>query len=169
MLDVAKKHEPELQKLFMNTWHDEFYKFFIYGVYSDLYTASDSTWKVHEFASLDSDGSVIGYIAYEVYRADNSVGGLQAINFSKNKITFGRDLIKAIRNVFELYDFRKLNFSVVVGNPIESSYDKLMEKYGGRVVGTHREHTKLFDGKLYDVKLYEILKSDYEKFKEVRK
>jgi hypothetical protein len=53
----------------------------------------------------------------------------------------------------------------VIGNPIEKSYDKLIHKYGGRVVGTYKQHTKLIDNKLYDEKFYEIFRDDYIKNK----
>lgn len=54
-----------------------------------------------------------------------------------------------------------MNFIVVVGNPIEKSYDKMIKKYGGRIVGTYKEDVKLIDGEYYDKKLYEILASEY--------
>ena len=66
-------------------------------------------------------------------------------------------------DIFEKYNFRKLSFYVVVGNPIEKSYDKMCERYGGRIVGVKRKNTRLIDGKYYDEKLYEILKEDYMK------
>lgn len=74
---------------------------------------------------------------------------------------FGRDLGKALTDIFEKFNFNKLKFSVVVGNPIEKSYDRMIQKYGGRVVGIFREDARLIDGNLYDVKQYEILRSDY--------
>ena len=103
----------------------------------------------------------IGYISYSIARADNSVHSLNIINFSENKVTFGMDLRRALRDIFEKYRFRKLSFTVVVGNPIESSYDKLIERYGGRIVGISKVDVKLIDGKYYDRKLYEILAEDY--------
>ena len=58
--------------------------------------------------------------------------------------------------LIEREDIRKLNFSVAIGHPIEKSYDKMVEKYGGRITGIKKEDVKLFDGKLYDLKGYEI-------------
>ncbi len=58
---------------------------------------------------------------------------------------------------------RKNCFTVVVGNPVESRYDRIIERYGGRIVGIHKEHTMLPDGRLYDEKMYEILRTDYMK------
>ena len=50
---------------------------------------------------------------------------------------------------------------MVIGNPIEKSYDKMVKKYGGRIIGTYKEDVKLIDGEYYDKKLYEILSSEY--------
>ena len=54
-----------------------------------------------------------------------------------------------------------MNFSVVIGNPIEESYDKMIAKYGGRIIGIYKEDVKLTDGEYYDLKTYEILASEY--------
>ena len=50
---------------------------------------------------------------------------------------------------------------MIIGNPIEKSYDKMINKYGGRIVGIYKEDVKLIDGEYYDKKLYEILASEY--------
>lgn len=67
---------------------------------------------------------------------------------------------------FDKFKFRKLTFSVIVGNPIEKSYDKMINKYGGRVVSIYSDETKLIDGEYYDVKLYEITRNNYLKTKD---
>ena len=68
----------------------------------------------------------------------------------------------------EKYNFRKLNFYVIAGNPAEKAYDKMIKRYGGRVVGYRRKNTRLFDGKYYDEKLYEVMREDYFRKKETR-
>ena len=76
---------------------------------------------------------------------------------------FGKDLLKAIQDIFERFNFHKLTFSVVIGNPAEKSYDRLCAKYGGRILCIQKEETKLEDNKYYDVKRYEIMREDYMK------
>lgn len=85
-------------------------------------------------------------------------------------MTFGRDLGQALTDIFEKFRFNKLKFSVVIGNPIEKSYDRMIQRYGGRIVGIFRQDTRLIDGNLYDVKDYEILRSEYlaSKGKEIK-
>jgi hypothetical protein len=108
---------------------------------------------------------VIGYIEYNISRTSNSISSLSIINFTDDKVTFAMDLKHVLTDIFEKYKFRKINFSVIIGNPIEKSYDKMVKKYGGRIVGTYKDDVVLIDGEYYDRKTYEILASDYFNFK----
>lgn len=160
MLEPAIKYKDQLEKLQYNIWFDDKYKYWACDSYYQSMNIDDNTWNRHQFVSVYND-KVIGYIAYNISRSDNNVGGLSIINFSDNRAAFGIDLGKALKDIFEKYKFRKLNFNVVIGNPIEKSYDKMIKKYGGRIVGIHKEDVKLIDGKYYDRKFYEILASEY--------
>ena len=160
MLEPAIKYKDQLEKLQYNIWFNDKYKYYNYNTYYNSMQIDDNTWNRHQFVSVFND-EVIGYIAYDISRNDNSVDGLRIINFSDNKAVFGVDLGKALRDIFEKYKFRKLNFNVLIGNPIEKSYDKMIKKYGGRIVGTCKEDIKLSDGQYYDRKLYEIFASEY--------
>lgn len=159
MIDVAQKYTDVLKLKFANIVYDEKYKFYSSGWF-DEYKPSDTTWNTHEFVST-YNGEVIGYITYYINRNEYDVSGLKAINFSDNKIIFGKDLMKVLKDIFEKFNFRKLSFGVYVGNPIEKSYDKMINKYNGRIVGIKKEDSKLSDGKFYDFKIYEIFRKDY--------
>lgn len=161
MLDLAIKHKEELQKKLVDTWFTDKYKFVHANTYCEKEKIEDNTWNKHQFVSVDKDGNVIGYIRYNVSRSDNSCNGLCIYNFSDNKVIFGMDLGHALQDIFDKFKFRKLTFCVVVGNPIEKSYDKMIKKYNGRIIGTWRKEFKLYDGEYYDKKSYEILREDY--------
>lgn len=161
MLDNALAHIDELKRLHLKTWHDEKYKFYNYRCYWELPKLEESTINSHDFVSLNSKGEVIGAIGYCILRDTEQVCGLGIINFTDDNLTFGLDVMQAIKDIFEKYNFRKLNFCVVIGNPIEKTYDRLIAKYGGRIVGIEKQETKLFDNKYYDVKRYEILREEY--------
>lgn len=164
MLDIAVKHTNEIKKKMLDIWFSEKYKYYNFACYySAEYEPSKTTWDRHEFVSLNSWGEIIGFISYEINREANYAYSLGIVNFSEDQITFGVDLGKAMRDIFEKFAFNKLKFSVVVGNPIEGSYDKAMKRYGGRIVGVDKMETRLADGKLYDVKRYEITRREYEK------
>jgi hypothetical protein len=44
-------------------------------------------------------------------------------------------------------------------------YDRLVKKFGGRVVGVYKDDCLLIDNKYYDYKTYEIFKDEYMKYK----
>lgn len=161
MLDNAVKYEIELKKLFLNTWYDEKYKFYHAAGYVDDFKVSDSNWTYMEFVSLDNNKNIIGYIKFKIDRQCNYVSDFYSINFSNNKTIFGLDLYRAMKSMFDKFSFDKICFVVVVGNPIEKNYDKLTEKYGGRIVGYMEKHYQLSDGKKYNKKIYEITKENY--------
>lgn len=168
MVDIAIKHEEELSKKMMETWFDEKYKFYHYGPYFQKENIGTDTWNSHTFVSVNTNGEVIGFIAYDISRPEEFCKNLRIINFSDDKMTFGMDLMQVLQDIFEKYNFRKLCFSVVIGNPIELSYDKIINKYGGRVVGVRFDHVKLMDNKFYDVKEYEISREEYLKNKKMK-
>lgn len=66
-----------------------------------------------------------------------------------------------IKDIFSKYQYKKIVFSVLIGNPIEPKYDRIIKRSGGRIVGVHKEHVMLPDGKLYDEKVYEICRDEY--------
>lgn len=161
MLDVAIKYKERLTERFRETWFQDKYKFCNYANYFEEIPIEESTWVNHQFVSLDSDGDVIGYIGYKIDRSNDYVYALNIINFTDNKAVFGMDAGRALTNIFEKFHFRKLCFSVVVGNPIEKTYDKMIKRYNGRISGYQKQHVRLIDGQFYDEKMYEILAKDY--------
>jgi RimJ/RimL family protein N-acetyltransferase len=164
MLDYAKKYEPELMNLYQDIAFDSFYNFQQYSFYRETFEIPKDTWNGHYFVSLVGT-KVIGYISYLIKRSEHYAYGLNIVHFggrdAKGGIVFGRDVMTALRDVFERFGFIKLNFTTVIGNPIEKTYDKLIKRYGGRIIGIFKNETRLIDGKLYDVKHYEITAEEY--------
>lgn len=170
MLDVAIRWQNQLTDRFRSVWLKEKYKYWTGTSYFEDWQPINSTWVDHQFVSF-RNGEIIGYIGYEINRADGDVvHDLNIINFEDEpSMTFAMDLGQALMDIFEKYNFRKLNFYVIVGNPAEKAYDKMIKQYGGRVVGYLKENTRLFDGKFYDEKLYEVMREDYFRKKETGK
>lgn len=159
MLKPAQSYEEELKKLFISVMYEEKYMYYFMG-WNETYECDKNNWNTHEFVSVDKEGNVLGYISYNVNQRSDNASSLSIINFGDNKIIFGKDVFKAILDIFKKYRYNKLTYSVHIGNPIEKTYDKLTKKYGGRIVGIYEKETKLLDGKFYDLKLYEMLKEN---------
>jgi hypothetical protein len=164
MLEYAKKYEDKLRELFFDIAFDPFYQFEQMAVYRDTFELPKDTWSANNFVSV-YDGNILGIVGYQIRRIENAVNGLYIAHFggpqAAGHYIFGKDIITAIKDIFEKYRFNKLNFTVVRGNPIEKTYDKLIKRYSGRIVGVREQETKLLDGRLYDVKEYEILAERY--------
>lgn len=168
MLGMALNYQEELIKKYRTTWHDDRYKWYHAANFHEDITIHESDWVDHQSVSVHN-GEVIGYIGYKIDRSSEYVYGLNILNLTEpGNVVFAMDLGIALRNIFEKYHFRRLEWSVIVGNPIESSYDKMCGKYGGRIVGTFKSRQRLFDNKFYDEKMYEIEIDDYFSWKNVR-
>lgn len=172
MLDLGYKYEKEIRSKLMNTWYDKKYMFYHSSPYHEIWKNpenKDGDWNFRQFVSLNSKGEVIGLIGYHINRVDDMANGFGAINFTDNKVTFGMDLAQVIDDIFCKFNIRKLEFAVIVGNPIEKSYDKIIKKYGGNITGIKHKHVKLLDNNYYDHKDYELFREDYIKAKENNK
>ena len=161
MIDNARKYRCELNSLLADTWYDDKYKFYHSSNWHREMDFSNEDWEQMCFVSLNKHGRIIGLITYSVDRIINSVYNFGAINFSDNKITFAKDLFQIIDDIFCKFNLSRIEFTVIRGNPIEKSYDRLIAKYGGRIVGIRKKCIKLIDNEIYDDKIYEILREDY--------
>lgn len=163
MLEYAKKHEDELKKIFNDIAFDLYYQFAFCRTFREEISIPDNTHWQNDFVSVNKD-KIIGYINYNINRTAGVVYDLQIIHFgADNSYTFTKDILTAIDDIFEKYKFNKIKFDVIVGNPIEPVYDRLMNEFGGRIVGINKKDIKLLDGNIYDIKHYELFSEDYFK------
>jgi len=124
--------------------------------------ATDS-WNQMQMVSVSPNDDVIGYLACKCDRSANIAYGVAAINYGDINLTFSIDFFKFLDSLFTLHHFNKIEWEVVIGNPAEKMYDKIIKKYNGRIIGVKHESTKLIDGQLYDMKEYELFARDYLK------
>ncbi|OQY06302.1 MAG: hypothetical protein B6I28_06460, partial [Fusobacteriia bacterium 4572_132] len=156
MLKPALLYKEELEKLLIEIWYDEFYKYYTFDSYSSNVEIYSNNYHQNQFVSVDKNNNVIGFISYNIDRNVPSAKSLGVINFDKikgtnNKVLFGKDLVQAIDDIFFKFKFSKLEFAVAIGNPIRKNYLKLIKKYNGRVIGTRIKSVRLINGELCDV------------------
>lgn len=96
----------------MDTWYDERYKFYYASSYHNAYQCPQDDWNSKHFVSFDTQGNVIGLIIYEV------AFDFGSINFTDNKVVFGKDLFKVLDDIFCKLNIPKMEFCCVIGNPI---------------------------------------------------
>jgi hypothetical protein len=171
MLDHAKKYEEKLRQLFFDVDFNLLYKYSDLSVCRKTFKLPEDTWESNHFVSVYNgiglEPNILGMIEYSISRVNNAVTSLYIIRFDGNgkkdpyAYFFGKDIMTAIKDIFDKYNFNKINFVVVIGNPIEKTYDRLIKRYNGRIVGIRKQDIRLIDNKLYDVKEYEIMADDY--------
>lgn len=163
MLEDARLHEQAIQQKLLRVQYEERYKYYWNYSYRSPWKPHDhGTWNRHEFASVDRSGNVLGVLAYDIDRDDGVASNLSIISFTEDTHPiFAKDLARFLRDIFEKFHFRKLRWSVLIGNPVERHYDRLCERYGGRIVGIQYKENRIMDGTYADKKLYEIHHDDY--------
>lgn len=156
----AKLYEEEIKRNMWNVWYDENFQYYFGNRYRNDFKLSNDAGS-YDFAVIDESNNLIGYIGYYFDIDTNVISHFGAINFSDNKLLFGKAMFQVIEDCFLRYGANVLEWCVVCGNPIEKTYDKLSQKYGGRIVGIKKNRSKTLDGELRDMKIYEILREDF--------
>lgn len=159
MLKPAGIYREQLEPLCVEAWEDERNKFFFYGSYFQMPSSAWDTWGAFSYCSVGPDGKVIGYFGVGVDRVLRTVDSLNAINFrtdAESQMIFARDLIAVFRKLFKEFRYHRVRFACVCGNPVEEKYKRIIDRIGGKFVGTFHYDVMLRDGRIYDTNFYEI-------------
>ena len=160
MLKYAWQYKEALEQLYVQTIDDPRLKFLHCNGWLDFDLGLDkTTWTKLQHVSVNSKGEVIGYLCADLDLKVNSVSSLYVMNFYDKSVTFSKDFYAFLETLLQRYT--KVNFSVVVGNPAETMYDRVVKKYGGRVVGVKEDHVNI-EGTLHDMKMYEVMQRNYK-------
>lgn len=164
MLKPALEYREEIKILESKAFFEERNKFYFASGYKATLDIPEHNWDSMQFVSLKDD-KVIGFMHLCIDRTLYSVSSLRVINYYQPNPTFSTDFAQVLIDIFEKYNFNKLVWNCVIGNPAEKMYDRICKKYNGRVVGIFENEVKLLDGKLYHQKYYEILLENYKESK----
>lgn len=161
----AKLYEEQIKKEMWKIWYDERYQYYFGGNQRRDFSISDNSCDgtCRAFAVLDNDNKLIGVIRYYVDSETRVAQWFGAINFTSDKVTFGRALVQVIKDCFIKFGVNVVEWRVICGNPIERSYDRLCKRFGGRIVGIRRNRVLDMAGNVHDDKTYEILREDFFK------
>lgn len=135
------------------------------GYWSYEIALNYNSWDSIEMVSVNNNDDVIRFFKAAIDRVSNKVVDITAISFLDSGYIFHEDFYLFLNNLFTKQSFNKLEWTVVVGNPVEKMYDELINKYNGSIVGINHNSIKLEDGKYYDVKLYELFRENYLEYK----
>lgn len=163
MLKLSYTYKEQLNNTYQEIVFQKKYRYYNYGSWWDYnIKVEDNSWDNISMISIDISNNILGYFNADINRSSNKVSSLGIMNFvDKNNIIFSKDMYKFIIDLFIKFNMRKIEFEVVIGNPIEKMYDKYVTKYGGKIIGISKEAIKLDDNCYYDVKHYEIFRKDF--------
>jgi len=122
---------------------------------------ANNSWETIQMVSVDKYDHVLGFLGVQVDRVPNKVSNVGVINFGEVNLTFSKDFFQFLTELFTKHKFRKIEWYVVCGNPVEKMYDKIVQRYGGRIVGVRKQAVMIL-GELCDEKIYEIFRTDFE-------
>lgn len=162
MLKIAYPYKDFIQMAWQAVVHTDKYKYYNATNHWDYeIQLSNSSWDNISMVSVNKYDNILGFLRADIDRCSDKVSNIGVINFGDISYTFSKDLYIFLDSLFSKYSFRKIEWTVLIGNPAEKMYDKLVKKYGGRIVGTREKSAMLENGEYCDVKIYEIFKEKY--------
>ena len=160
MLKNALSYKDEISKKYKEIMYDLDYQYYM-GNSGREYWFPEDNYEHHSFASVDNNDNVIGAISYRIDRAAKRAYNFGAVSFDRGNLIFTKDLLRAIDNIFCKYGISSIEFFAFEDNPITPTYTKLIEKYGGRIVGILYNQMMLQDGKLHNSVIFELTMWNY--------
>ena len=160
MLSPTYLHKDQVDKLMLLSFYNETNKYYYCSEYTNYENISnDKTSNYNEISMVsisDDDKTIHGILYAYIDRPERKISNMSMIKFKEDSILFGLDFLEFLRYIFFERNMYKVEFGVIIGNPVEKMYDKFIKKYGGKVIGIKKKTRMLADGKYYDRKLYEI-------------
>lgn len=159
MINPAYFHRDSVLRLLAESKLNEKNKYYDISCYNSYdYEIASSDWHTMQFVSLTEEINpvITGFFEFKIDRGANIIHSCNFISFSDNKnhrFILIRDTERKLRELFN-QGFRKVTFTVVVGNPVEKHYDRIKNIV---IVGIQKDQVRLPDGKYYDLKIYELL------------
>jgi hypothetical protein len=161
MLEPAKLYEKQLNNCMTKTVLDPYYQWYHLQYPEPAVTIDDTFWNKTQLVSIE-DGVVQGYFKATWQRPENYIDSITCANFNReNKNLFATDIRRFLKYLVYDLNISKIKWSVVIGNPIEKHYDRIIRRFSGRIIGIER-YAYLINGKYYDRKIYEWINDYYE-------
>ena len=160
MIKPAKIYETELNTKLQGTMLDPYYKWW-HMTYKDAIITVESTfWSKTQIVGVH-DGKVTSYFSAIWDRPGNYVDNFICANFCRDhKVWFAADMKAVFNYLINEENAKKIRWVCVKNNPINKSYEKLVKKFGGRIIGTERYGAHCC-GHNYDLVYYEWINDYY--------
>ncbi len=119
--------------------------------------------KVYASVKTTAGGTkeIIGFLTYRYDVSVRRVYGVGAINFTNDRLTFGRDIRTLLHRLFIGQSANMIEFRTVFDNPAQRQYRRFVAKLNGVEAGQLHEVYMGADGRVHDMSIYEIHRSGY--------
>ena len=121
-----------------------------------MYIATDDTDGRYQWAIVDNDRKLVGYISYQVDYFSATAYSFGLVAFEKDKKSMTSGILEAISHL-ESLKLHRIEFRGLSDNPATIRYRKIVKRYGGKdflMTDVFKDAT----GKYHDVDVFEILR-----------
>ena len=151
----ALLHKDKLLELFAKEMYtDNYFLYMGYAHGHSLPTIDDADNK-YQYAVVNSENNVIGYLSYRV--CGDSVINFGLYSFDKGNPVIGRDLFEELERLVSHY--HRVEWCMVSGNPVKKHYDRYCKYHGGNMVVLH-DNVRDNYGNYHDTYIYEIVNKE---------
>ena len=123
----------------------------------------DPTEGRYQWAIIDENENLIGYISYMIDYFSSNIYGFGLIAFSDNKQLMASGILEAIRHIKKM-NAHRIEWRCVSDNPASYGYDKIIEFMAKSNYICHKHNlTDTFKdayGKYHSCIIYELIKED---------
>jgi len=147
MIEPADKYEDQLENLHAVDEED----FYYYNLPLNV---------VRERMVSTHNGEVIGKFDILINTAASAILEIPVMTLSeKHRYIFAKDYMTFIRYLMQKY--RKMSFFVLIGSPVEKTYDRLAKILGWKIVGIMEKQVLNNKGEWNDIKYYEWINKNW--------
>ena len=147
MIEPADKYEEQIKDLYAVDGDDYYY----YNLPLDV---------VRQRFVSTHNGEVIGRFEVLINLAANAVLEAPVMALSeKYRYMFAKDYMQFIKYLMQKY--RKISFFVIIGSPVEKTYDRLCKIHKWKIVGIMEKQVLNNAGEWCDIKYYEYINHNW--------
>lgn len=155
MLYPAQLYKEELKNKLTEYWYNPKYQFYFVDCQRE-FEVPKSAEERKDLVHLDKDGNIDGYFSYFHNKPSRSLTNFGLMSFRDNNVSFIRDVIRHMDNLWKNKAVRRIEFWAFADNPAVKGYSNIIARYDGYIAATLKE-TEWFDGKYHDTIIFEML------------
>ena len=157
MLKPAILYKSEIERKFSEIVYDDEYSLYAGYPYSFELPNIQLKDNNYQFAIVDNENKLIGYLAYQVDQLTSCAYNFGLYSFDKGNPIVGKDLFERMEYIYQHY--HRIEWKMVANNPVKKHYDKYCVSHGGNCHRL-RDVIKDYNGNYIDSYIYEITNED---------